>query len=634
MRILLCFLLLLSGQVFSKENKYPVSEIPADLMKNVDMIIRSSHTTFTISDQDEARYRVKKAYTILNEEAKHYAVAYLFYDKLSKITEFEASVYDAAGNLVRKLKKNDIKDRSMASGAALYEDSRVQMSDMATGQYPYTVEFEFEKKYNFLFFIPTYALVPHEKVAVQQSSLSLVYPSALAPRYKAIHIDTQPEHQNNGDGTETLSWHFKNIAPIKAEPFGPSLSEIIPRIMLAPSQFEFEGYRGKMDTWENFGKWINSLNKGRGTLPAETKLEAQKLTAHLNSKTEKVKKLYEYMQNKTRYVSIQLGIGGFQPFEATVVDQTGYGDCKALSNYMVALLEAVGIKAHYLFILAGKNAAPIQTDFPSSQFNHAIVAVPNGQDTLWLECTSQTNPFGYLGSFTDDRYALWISDQGGELVKTPSYDAAQNLQARTAEVFLNMNGQADISISTSYQGLQFENGGLFAVLNQPKEQKEWIHQNTDIPSYDLKNFSVSTTKTLIPTAKVALSLFIDRLAAVNGKRIFLTPNLMNRNSFIPETNENRITDIIMKTGWTDFDSIYYHLPEQLYPEFLPEPVHLSSVFGRYDASYSIKEGLLIYQRKISMNEGRYSPDQYAALREFFQKIKKADNEKVVFLNKT
>ncbi len=98
------------------------------------------------------------------------------------------------------------------------------------------------------------------------------------------------------------------------------------------------------------------MNNGRDVLPDATKRKIRDITKDLKTIEEKARALYAYLQGKTRYVNIQLGIGGLQPFDATTVDQTGYGDCKALSNYMVAMLKEAGVKGYYSTIMAGDNA--------------------------------------------------------------------------------------------------------------------------------------------------------------------------------------------------------------------------------------------------------------------------------------
>jgi hypothetical protein len=302
---------------------------------------------------------------------------------------------------------------------------------------------------------------------------------------------------------------------------------------------------------------------------------------------------------------------------------------------MVSMLKTIGIKSHYVLIKAGSNAQPMKTDFVSSQFNHAVVAVPNGQDTLWLECTSQTNPFGYAGTFTGQRKALLITENGAKIVNTPKYTAEENLQSRNADVFIDMFGNGKAKVITKYAGLQYENESLDAILeNQYDEQKKWVLANTQIPSFDLTAFKVKNDKNKIPSAKVELDLTLNRFANVSGKRIFLTPNLMNRSTYIPEKVENRKTKVFRKMAYTDLDTIRYHLPEEIYPEFLPEDVKIKNRFGEYEASFKVQQGKLIYMRKVKMNKGEFPADSYNELIDFYRSITKADNTKLVFMSKT
>lgn len=615
--------------------RFPVSLLSEELKKDAAIIHRLNDINFRIHSKSKATLYVHKAITILNANGKREAVEVVGYDRLSKVNFFKGTVYDQHGEVIKKLKSSEVYDQSAFDGFSLYSDNRLKAADLTQGSYPYTVEFEYEVEFKYLFQIPTYSLPIDDKTSLEAGSYKLIYPVDMKPKYLAANVEAKPILTAVDPGIESLTWNFKNILPVKFEPFGPLPEQILPHIEAAPSQFSYDGYEGQMETWDQFGQWIQSLNKDRKVLPEGTNEKIRQLTKDLTTDEQKIKTIYEYMQNKTRYVSIQLGIGGFQPFEASVVDQTGYGDCKALSNYMVSMLEVVGIKANYVLIMAGKDAPPLNVNFTRSQFNHAVVCVPIAKDTVWLECTSQTNPYGYMGSFTGNRKALAITEKGASIVSTPIYDEATNVQKRTVDVHLTVEGNATARAITTYSGMQYENGNLDAILSgQYDKQKIWVENNTDIPSFDIKSFTIKNEKGRIPSAIVTLDLVLNRNASVSGKRLFLTPNLMNRSTFVPEKVENRKTNVYRRMGYTDLDTVRYKIPESIYPEFLPKPIHIESQFGSYDASFSLDEEGLVYIRKMVMKKGEYLPSSYSELVDFYKNVNKADQTKIVFLTKT
>jgi transglutaminase-like putative cysteine protease len=613
--------------------KYVVSTIADDMKQNMNAVYWQDKIEFEILAKNRAFFRVSNAITILNANAKGLAHVVVQYDRLSKVTNLKGTIYNAEGEVIKKFKPSDIYDRSDYDGFTVFSDTRYKLLDMTHRTYPYTVEYEYEVDYRKLFWMPDFTLTNTEKASCMYVEYTMIYPKELKPRAYFNKIDIQPEIRQVADNVESSSWKFKNIKPLEAEPYGRH-DDLIPGIEFAPGTFEFDGYAGSMETWNSFGTWVKSLNTGRDNLPEATKENVRTLANKFSDPREKVKALYQYMQSKTRYVSIQLGIGGYQPFDASVVDINGYGDCKALSNYMVTLLQTVGIKAHYVLVQAGKRPR-MNSNFPSSQFNHAIVCVPMKTDTVWLECTSQTNPFGYMGSFTGNRKALAIVDNGAVVVRTPVYSENENLQIRNADVIVDAKGNATAKVKTIYKGIQYENDGLHWVLDNDGEgQKKWVQENTDIPTFDLKSFSITHDKNSIPSANVNLDIILNNFATVSGKRLFLTPNLMNRYSSIPPKLEKRKTPVVLSTAFTDYDTIRYKLPEEIYPEFLPEPVKIESRFGKYEASYSVDQGEIIYSRKFVMKSGEFPAESYSELTSFLQSVSRADKTKVVFLNKT
>jgi len=606
--------------------------IPENLKKDADAIIRYDNSIFDIISVSGAKYIVKKAVTVLNKRGDKFAEIYVFYDKFQTIRSIKGSVFDSKGELIESFNQSDFYDRSISSSGTSYDDSRIKIYDAAQTEYPYTVEYEFVKDYKGYVSIPKWRPISSYNIAVEKSTREInIYPGTDI-HYKTSNVDNKPNIQQLGN-LKQYFWTIDSLQAYKYEPYSPYLSEYAPMVYFAPNKFYFDGYDGLQSSWNEIGKWAYKLSLNRDQIAQETVAELMKVVSVDDSDFEKTKKIYEYLQSKTRYISIQLGIGGFQPFTALEVDQLGYGDCKALSNYMVALLKVVDIKAHYAIIGAGDDHIDLFEDFASiNQMNHAIVCVPLESDTVWLECTSQTNPFGYLSDFTDDRYALLITPEGGKLARTKKYDKSNNLQTRTVNVALKADGNVNAKLTTTFSCLQYD-----FVEDQfsegPEEQRKNLYDDIDLANLEIVDFNYSQKKDVIPTAYEYLNLKVNKYASKSGKRLFLPLNILNKQSYIPKKVKNRKSDIDLDFAYTDYDTVKYEIPEQYTVEYLPDTNHIVSPFGEY-LSYVIQnENTLEYIRINKSYEGRFPKEEYPDLIRFYKKIRKADKQKAILIEK-
>ncbi|MBU2914649.1 DUF3857 domain-containing transglutaminase family protein [Reichenbachiella agariperforans] len=626
----------LSSFSLAQAQTYRIDQIPDSLKENANAVYLLDEVTFEIIDEKKAIYHSHQVIAILNAKAKRLASETIGYDKLTKINSFTGKRYNQFGKLVAKSKKSDIYDRSATSGGTIFDDSRYQHLDLTQNQYPYIVEFEYEEERAYTYSIPDWYISPTSNLAVVESNYTVIAPDELQPNFKLVNTNKTLNIVSQ-DGITTSSISFAHVKAVEHEPYGPPVSDFTPVIYASPSAFHYDGYSGDFNSWHNMGLWQLRLNQGRGDLSQTTIQEVKALTTNLSTDEEKIKAVYQYVQNKTRYVSIQLGIGGMQPFPASTVDELGYGDCKALSNYTHALLQSIGIESYYTLVYGGDRppVRQLDFDFPVDVFNHIILCVPNQQDTIWLECTSQTNPFGYQGEFTGDRDVLLITPEGGKIAHTTIYDKTVNRQESYATVQILEDGNATANLQIKYSGLQYENGNLNWIINDGDEKLEkWIYKNTDISEFQIVDFDFVETKDKIPTIMETAQLNIRSLAADQGKRLFLSPNLMNQWKTKPKRVTNRQTDMVLTFEYTDTDSIVYQLPEKYHIEYLPESTNIETQFGTYQNNYQFENHQLIYTRRLEKNKGRFSKEAYEEYRQFCEDIIQADKGKVVFVDKT
>jgi hypothetical protein len=262
-----------------------------------------------------------------------------------------------------------------------------------------------------------------------------------------------------------------------------------------------------------------------------------------------------------------------------------------------------------------------------------ILFAPVDKDTVWLECTSQTQPAGYLGSFTCDRYALAIDENGGTLVRTPKYTMKENLEVRNTKAKMDDDGTLDANVITDYGGLQQDE--IHAVINQLSKDKvkEFLNQELDFGTYDVNKFDYKQIKSWKPSIEEALDISVSNYGTVTGKRLFIIPNVMNRSRRKLKTDEERKYDIELSAEYEDIDSAEIDIPKGYEPESVPQPVTIDTKFGKYSSSVKLVNNKIIYYRVREQYSGTFPAKDYPDLVNYYDTIYKADRSKVVLVKK-
>jgi transglutaminase-like putative cysteine protease len=622
----LLVLLFVTLQINAQTNIYSAFTIPDSLKKDADVVVREEYIKFTIKDINSAKFEVHDVYTILNEQGKGLLDFQEYSDKFDYLDDAEIKVYDAFG-----IKKNTYSKKEMVTesyGSGLVPDGKVTHFSVNAPSYPFTIEINYTRKYKGLFVYPAnYFQNPYH--SIQQEVFEVEVPSDLSFRYKVLNCNYKPVITHNGD-KDFYHWEVKNLPAYKLEKYVGSSDNYSPKVLLAPNKFQLDDYDGDMTSWKNFGTWINNLYSTTIRLPDERKAFYRAMVKDVPTIIEKAKILYSYMQNNMRYVSIQLGIGGLKPFQASFVDEKKYGDCKALSNYLKSALDAVGIKSNVVIIQGGMTPRNVLEDFPASYFNHVILCIPQPKDSIWLECTSTTLPFAELGPFTENRKAMLVTDSGGVLVNTPKSNYKNNNTNFFTNIEIDVDGGA--KVNTAYRSVGEERNNMLNYFNDMKEdeRRRYFISGMEWKQPDIIDITTSgkTENPYVVTAKMEYEKIYSFKA---GSKYFLEPRLYPIfNEDIPET-EKRIRDYYFTYPYQSADTTVYHLPANFSIETLPKDKIINHPFATYICTYKwdATAHTVITIALLQIKERVVKAADYQKLLDFKKQVLADVNEKIV-----
>jgi len=626
--ILSCFL------GYAQNPDYSVAQIPEELKENADAVFRQDFMEIEINSIKNMTTRVTNVWTVLNSQGNKLINNSIYHNNSIKINKAEVKIYNASGKEIRKFKKKEFKDRSSVSSGTLYSDAREMYVDYTPTSYPYTFEITYETTSKNTVFLPNFYFLSAYRLSTQDVKLSIFYnPNELELKTKEQNLELIKVNKTTTPGS--IHYETQNLTAITKEILSPDFYDFTPQVKFAPKKFVYEGVQGEASNWIEFGEWFyHNLFKGRDKVSEKTLLEVKQLVKGVDDPIERARLVYEYVQNNTRYISVQVGIGGYQPIPADEVDLVKYGDCKGLSNYTKALFEAVGVPAYYTHINSGNNQKNLDPDFYSmTQANHVILAIPNGDDYIYTDCTSQIHPFGFIGDFSDNRYAHIIKPDGGKLVKTTAYLNEDNLESYSIKGILDDDGQLTASLEITSRGLDYDRKLYLPIFSSLEIDTHYKKRWSNIRNLQVSNIQFENDKREV-VFKEQVEISAKNYASKSGDRFILEINPFSKYTSVPPRYEKRTQPILIKRGFYETTTFDLTLPEGYEIEAMPTVLNTSSSFGDYEVNIQENEDhSLSFTRQFLLKAGTYPKDSYSDFRDFLSKVATQDNLKIVLIKK-
>lgn len=458
---------------------------------------------------------------------------------------------------------------------------------------------------------------------VQKTRLTVTVPKSLKLARRLRNSTIEPTLRNTPDGSGVVyTWEQSKVPPLEIEPLMPPSERQLPKLTLST-----------VPSWQTVAEWYTKLAKERMQSDPSVAAMAKELTKNCRTDEEKAKAIFYYVQEKTRYVAIELGISAYQPRAASRTLTVQYGDCKDMATLLVAMLRAVGLTADPVLLQA--NAPfPLKDELPTPHaFNHALCRVELAGKPYWLDATAQVCRFGDVPLADRGSEAFVVRDGKGSFEKIPLATPDQATTDQRVAITLLPEGSARGTVTLSGNGDYELELRANLVVKTPDETKKYLEAllssigvNPKLGPYQLSKVSdrdVSVTLTadaLFPSwANVSGDLLIFKARADQTSPTFASPF----------TEESRLYPIYQSQPRLMRTTLTVALPSGYTVLYAPKNAQGESALGSYQRIVQNDGKTLTITLDVRDNQTTVPVSEYAAVRKYIESYLRTYNELVI-----
>ncbi|HEX5024680.1 MAG TPA: transglutaminase-like domain-containing protein, partial [Agriterribacter sp.] len=471
------------------------------------------------------------------------------------------------------------------------------------------------------------AFVP-EKI----SRFCLLAANNIKINYSTLNAKLDPKISTYDDFT-LYTWQMDSSAAFKSEPYMPALGDVGASVSVST-----------IPSWKAVAGWYGDLS----SIKTEDDFEVRRVFGEIFPKgttglTQKAKAhiIYNYITGNIRYSSVAFRQSAYVPQKPSVTINTALGDCKDLSALFVSLAKLAGINAN-LVLVNTRDYGQKSMMLPSVEFNHCIVKSALDGKPYYIELTDNNLPFGSLPSNLFQATCLVIPSGSGDTATVQLGEI--NAVNRTKEI---LKRKASISVDGNDIKLKVHVIKTGALTSSPRNQFAMLSEQKQIEEME-ENLS-SRYKNPVKVTAVSFKGLDEKIDSVNYTCDYFVQNE------VMEVGDMKMIKIPFEDMVATVDN--FSLAERSFPveywsyedvdEYetmidinappgshfieLPKDEKFTFPGGTYTLQY-VKKSMdkLTVIRKALLKRNNVPTADYAAMKDFLNKIVKAESKYIAF----
>jgi hypothetical protein len=603
------------------------------LLSTTDINMELYSTSITTN---ETVHRIKKLF----KNIENYAFIEIPIYNGEKLEKISARTIKADGTFI-PLKSDEFYESSgIREGSTFYTDKKSVKFTFPAIEKNCIIEYEYTKSMLHPFMYDIWYI--HHDMPTLLNKYTLSIPKLLmAPRinggaewnwnYKTYNYyldnpvaEDQDALKDKWKVKSVYTWELRNIEPFKEEEMMPAVKNHIGYIKFAPSDW---------NKWDDISKWYyKDLFEPRLIISTEIKELTQNLTGNIENKTDKIRKLYDYVK-ELRYVSISLGIGTIQPSAPADVLTRQYGDCKDKSILLISLLKAAGIESQPVLVLTA-DEGELDPSFPCWNFNHMIVkATLSPNEKYWLDPTAKYTPFHQLPSACEDINVLVLnSDYTSQIERTPAPKLNDNSRDISLIMDLKNDGSAEFNVEMKYKGASNSIIRYRLEDKTDKELKEFCKSliADEFSKAEIISCELSDIDLLKATYSLKFKGVAGNILQNQGDLLLVSSDPFK---FFESTlwllKDKREHPIKFDYPFTVNKAITINLPKGYSVRNLPGKMNQGTENMDYFKNISSSGNIIKVEEKFNVSNTLIQPSKYQTTKQFFENIKDKYGEKII-----